>query len=165
MVLWQGVPGGTSGKEPVCQCRRRTRLGFSPWVGKSPGGGHGNSLQYSCLKPWTEKPGRLWSIGLQKVGHNWRDLACTQGTVTRGNIMATGGVGFPAGLEIRKKRQNFFFWKDKKRNVGARREDLSAFLPWALVTELCIVTGTLQAWGRQLSFYNPLVVIYLKFPT
>ena len=25
--------------------------------------------------PWTEKPGRLWSIGLQKVGHNWSDLA------------------------------------------------------------------------------------------
>ena len=25
-----GFPGGTSGKEPTCQCRRHTRLGFDP---------------------------------------------------------------------------------------------------------------------------------------
>ena len=30
------VPGGTSGKEPACQCRRRKRRGFSPWVRKIP---------------------------------------------------------------------------------------------------------------------------------
>ena len=24
--------------------------GFDPWVGKIPGGGHGNPLQYSCLE-------------------------------------------------------------------------------------------------------------------
>ena len=39
-------PGGASGKEPACQCRRLKRQGFDP----SPGGGHGNPLQYSCLK-------------------------------------------------------------------------------------------------------------------
>ena len=27
--------------------------------------------------PWTEKPGRLQSIGSQRVGHDWCDLACT----------------------------------------------------------------------------------------
>ena len=32
----RGFPGGTSGKEPSCQCRRCERLGFSPWVGKIP---------------------------------------------------------------------------------------------------------------------------------
>ena len=26
------------------------RPGFNPWVGKIPGGGYGNTLQYSCLK-------------------------------------------------------------------------------------------------------------------
>ena len=31
-----GFPGGTSGKEPTCQCRRCNRLGFDPWVGKIP---------------------------------------------------------------------------------------------------------------------------------
>ena len=29
-------PSGTSGKGPVCQCRRPKRLGFDPWVGKIP---------------------------------------------------------------------------------------------------------------------------------
>ena len=26
--------------------------------------------------PWTEKPGRLQAMGLQRVRHNWSDLAC-----------------------------------------------------------------------------------------
>ena len=43
-------PGGTSGKETACQCRRCKRCGSDPWVGKNPGGGHGNSLQHSCLE-------------------------------------------------------------------------------------------------------------------
>ena len=29
-------PGGISGKEPVCQCKRHKRHGFDPWVGKIP---------------------------------------------------------------------------------------------------------------------------------
>ena len=29
-------PGGTSGKEPSCQCRRHKRHRFHPWVRKSP---------------------------------------------------------------------------------------------------------------------------------
>ena len=37
-------------EEPTCQCRRHKRLRFDPWVGRSPGGGHGNPLQYSCLE-------------------------------------------------------------------------------------------------------------------
>ena len=45
-----GFPGGASGKEPTCQCRRCKRRGFDSWVGKIPGGGHGNPLQCSCLK-------------------------------------------------------------------------------------------------------------------
>ena len=28
--------GGASGKESACQCRRRRRCGFDPWVGKIP---------------------------------------------------------------------------------------------------------------------------------
>ena len=35
-ALSLGFPGGTSGKEPACQCRRHKRPGFDPWVGKIP---------------------------------------------------------------------------------------------------------------------------------
>ena len=31
-----GFPGGASGKESACQCKRRERCGFDPWVGKIP---------------------------------------------------------------------------------------------------------------------------------
>ena len=31
-----GFPGGTSGKEYACQCRRHRRRKFDPWVGKIP---------------------------------------------------------------------------------------------------------------------------------
>ena len=31
---WEGFPGGASGKEHRCQCRRCKRLWFDPWFGK-----------------------------------------------------------------------------------------------------------------------------------
>ena len=31
-----GFPGGSSNKESICQCRRRSRHVFNPWVRKSP---------------------------------------------------------------------------------------------------------------------------------
>ena len=33
--LWSST-GGASGKEPACQCRRRKRCEFDPWVRKIP---------------------------------------------------------------------------------------------------------------------------------
>ena len=40
--------------------------GLIPGLGRSPGEGNGNPLQYSAWKiPWTEKPGRLQSMGSQ----------------------------------------------------------------------------------------------------
>ena len=45
--------------------------GSIPGSGKSPEGGNGNPLQYSCLEnPMTEKPGGLQSMGLQRAEHN-----------------------------------------------------------------------------------------------
>ena len=49
MYILGGFPGGASGKEPACQCRK-LRCRFSPWWGRSSGGGHGILLQYSCLQ-------------------------------------------------------------------------------------------------------------------
>ena len=34
--MGRGFPGGTSGKEPTYQCKRRKRHGFDPWVMKVP---------------------------------------------------------------------------------------------------------------------------------
>ena len=46
-------------------------LGSVPGSGRSPGEGNGNPLQYSCWKiPWMEEPGKLQSMGLQRVRHS-----------------------------------------------------------------------------------------------
>ena len=36
---------------------------------------HSSILAWRIL--WTEEPGGMLSIGLQRVGHNWSDLVCT----------------------------------------------------------------------------------------
>ena len=41
-----GFPGGSDGKESTCNAGD---LSLIPGSGSSPGGGHGNPLQYSCL--------------------------------------------------------------------------------------------------------------------
>ena len=35
-ILQEGFPGGPSGKEPICQCRRHKKCGFDPWIEKIP---------------------------------------------------------------------------------------------------------------------------------
>ena len=45
-------------------------VGSIPGLGKSPGGGHGNPLQYSCLQnPMDRGAWQATSIGSQRVGH------------------------------------------------------------------------------------------------
>ena len=55
--------------EPACQCRRRRRPEFSPWVGKIPGGGHGNSLHHSCLENPMDRG--AWRAAVQSVAKSW----------------------------------------------------------------------------------------------
>ena len=43
----EGFPGGSPGKESACNAGD---LGSTPGLGRSPGEGHGNLLQYSCLE-------------------------------------------------------------------------------------------------------------------
>ena len=44
-------PGGASAKESACQWGQgEGDLGSIPGSGRSPGGGHGNPLQYPCLE-------------------------------------------------------------------------------------------------------------------
>ena len=42
-----GFSGGSAGKESTCNVGDPISI---PELGRSPGGGHGNPIQYSCLK-------------------------------------------------------------------------------------------------------------------
>ena len=47
-------------------------VGSVPGSGRSPGGGHGNPLQYSCLEnPMDRGAWRATVTGSQRVRHNW----------------------------------------------------------------------------------------------
>ena len=60
-----GFPGGSDGKESACNARD---LGSIPGLGRFPGGGNGNPLQYSCHKnPMDRGSGKLSFMGLQRV--------------------------------------------------------------------------------------------------
>ena len=61
-------PGGTSGKEPACQCSRPKRHGFNPWVRKIPWkrAWHPTPVFLPGESPWTGEPGRLQPMGVSK---------------------------------------------------------------------------------------------------
>ena len=63
-----GFLGGSVVKNPPANAGD---VGSTPGLGRSPGGGNSNPLQYSCLKkiPWTEEAGGLQSMGLLRVRH------------------------------------------------------------------------------------------------
>ena len=63
-----GFPGGLDGKESTCDVGD---LGLVPGLGRSPGGGHGSPLQYSCLE---NPPGQRSLAGYGPQGHKELDM-------------------------------------------------------------------------------------------
>ena len=63
-------------KNPSAKAGDIRGTGLIPGLGRSPGGGHGNPLQDSCLenpmdsRGWGGGAGSLQSIGLNGVGHD-----------------------------------------------------------------------------------------------
>jgi len=62
-----GFPHGSDGKESACNVGD---LGLIPGLGRSPGEGNGNPLQYSCLENPMDR-GAWWATvhGIARVGH------------------------------------------------------------------------------------------------
>ena len=81
-------------------------VGSMSGLGRSPGGGHGNSFQYSCLENLMDR-GVWWAtvIGSQRVGRDRSDLA--QSTHTGFKSVTT---------------------KNKKKDILGERKDESQWL-------------------------------------
>ena len=63
MTFW-GFPGGSDNKESSCNVGH---LGLIPGFQRSPGEGNGTHFSIVAWRiPWTEEPGRLQSMGLQR---------------------------------------------------------------------------------------------------
>ena len=58
-------------KNPPASAGDERDTGSIPGSGRSPGGGHGNPRQYSCLEnPMDKEPGILQSMGSKRVKHD-----------------------------------------------------------------------------------------------
>ena len=62
-----GLPGVSDGKESACNVGD---LGSTPGLGRSPGGGHANPLQFSCLE---NTHGQRSLVGYSPWGHKESD--------------------------------------------------------------------------------------------
>ena len=56
----EGLPGGSAVKESAFNTGASGDSGSIPGSGRSPGGGHGNPLQYSCLENSMDR-GAWWA--------------------------------------------------------------------------------------------------------
>ena len=57
---------------PPCQCRRLRDIGSIPGLGRSPGGGDGNPLQYSSLE--NPKDRGAWQVEFSPYGPTELDM-------------------------------------------------------------------------------------------
>ena len=65
-----GFPGGSDGKESACNVGD---LGSIPRLGRSPGEGNGNPLQYSCLENSMDRGS--WQATVHGVPKNQTQLS------------------------------------------------------------------------------------------
>ena len=70
--MYLGFPSGSAVKNPLANAGDTGREDLNPWVGRSPGGGNGNSLQYSCLGNPTDRG--TWQATVHG-GHKESDTA------------------------------------------------------------------------------------------
>ena len=63
-----GFPCGSDGKESACNAGDRDSI---PGSRSSPGGGHDNPLQYSCLENLMDRGAWQATVhGVQRAGHD-----------------------------------------------------------------------------------------------
>ena len=68
--VFLGFPGFSDGKESTCN---EGHMGLIPGLGRSPGGGHGNPLQYSSLEnPYAQRSQVITVCG---VSESWTRLS------------------------------------------------------------------------------------------
>ena len=66
-----GFPCSSAGKESTCSTGD---LGSIPKLGRFPGEGNGNPLQYSCLENPMDR-GAWQAMGPQRIRHDWTRLS------------------------------------------------------------------------------------------
>ena len=66
MCVYKGLPWWLNGKESACNAGD---TGSVPGSGRSPGGEHGNPLQYSCLESSVDR--EVWWATVHGITKGW----------------------------------------------------------------------------------------------
>ena len=61
------------GKNPLASVGEARDAGLIPGPGRSPGGGNGNPLQYSCLKNPVDRG--AWGATVHRIAKSWTQLS------------------------------------------------------------------------------------------
>ena len=101
---------------PVFQMVKNLPAMWETWVSslglrRSLGKGNDYPLQYSFLEnPWTEKPGRLQSMGSQRIGHDWVTNTFTFTLRRDKNRLKTWSIlgGAAGDMEVRGQQRYLF---------------------------------------------------------
>ena len=135
--------GVTTGKEPTCQCRRLTRPGFNPWVGKIP-------LEKEMATHSSILAGRIpmdrgawWAImELQRVRHDWSNLACMYSYL--------GGFrGGSAGKECLPMQETWVLIPGSGRFTGEENGTHSSILAWGNPMDREIWRATVHGVAKE----------------
>ena len=106
-------PGGSDGQESACNAGD---LGLIPGLGRSPGEGNGNLLQYSCLVNPMDR-GASWAI----VHGVTKDTDTTQQLNNKNNILLGSCETVPESLALNSEYP-------PQGNQGNMREQVESFL-------------------------------------
>ena len=142
-----GFPGGSEGKESACNAGD---LGSIPGLGRSPGGGHGNTPQYSCLEnPHGQRSLAGYSPWGCRVRHHWE--------TKHSQCRRFGRHGFDPWVgKIPWRRASVFFsilaWRIPRTEEPTRLQSLGsqsqAWLKW-------LSTQVQRIWYRNCSRKDP----------
>ena len=87
-ILNVGFPGGSDGKESACHMGD---LGSVPGLGRSPGGGHGNPLQYSRLENPMDRG--AWRAAVHGVAQSWAAVTKQQQQLAQWTVICSIALG------------------------------------------------------------------------
>ena len=135
-----GLPWWLRQSRICLQCRR---LGFDPWVGNLKKGMVTHSSILTWRIPWTQDPGRLQSLGLQRDRHDWATNSFTF-------------TGFLARLELpvheEWDRGNIESWVlDRTIWSSNLPTEQKIFSPFCRGGNWCSERWTVRSWQKQAS--------------
>ena len=135
-------------------------MGSIPGSERSPGGKQGtHSSLYTWRIPWTEEPGGLQSIGSQRVGHDWRDLA---GTRAHGEQRDSLSLALCQEAEaILSAAESCHPWLIPDSNPAFQRGVRRLVLFFLLQPVACLYILLYLGWSLYLAGYRLSVCIYI----